>query len=201
MCFFGTVRLWAKRDRNFCLHFAFVYVSASHAFSAWRAQQRMLDTLKLELQMSVSCHVHARNWTCVLRKISQCSYLTIHPRLTQSLNFEIDKQRKKYAQPSNSNAEAGEVERVSLFLKYLHDMSPQTWHHRWSLSGCLFSVSVMVSVTLQADNDITISCCCCDKLLQVLLPKTTQVHYLKFSSQILNWLKIWWRWPLFLEQD
>jgi hypothetical protein len=63
------LRKWTKSYFKKITHFYFMYIEyipcmricASHAFSEFSGQKRVLDTLELELQMVASCHVSAGN--------------------------------------------------------------------------------------------------------------------------------------------
>jgi hypothetical protein len=59
----------------FCLH---VCLSTSYLSSASGGQKRIPDSIELESQPVVSCNVGAGNWTQVLWKSSQCSWI-IYP--------------------------------------------------------------------------------------------------------------------------
>lgn len=55
------------------IDFPFICVGIClHACSAWRGQKKASDSLELELQTIVSCHVGARNQTLILCK-SNCA--------------------------------------------------------------------------------------------------------------------------------
>ena len=59
------------------------YVYHVCVFSAYSGQKEMLDPLKLELQMVVSCHGGAENQTCILCK----QVLLTGKRLSESFYF------------------------------------------------------------------------------------------------------------------
>lgn len=65
----------------FCVYgcFAWMHICTSyHMFSIPLETKRNIGTLELELQMIVSNHIGAGNWTQVLCKSSQCSPLLSH---------------------------------------------------------------------------------------------------------------------------
>lgn len=57
---------------------SFLYMCIYHVFGACKGQKRVLETLELELQMVVSCHVPVGKQMWVLWKSSQCFSLLCH---------------------------------------------------------------------------------------------------------------------------
>lgn len=54
-------------------------ISVFHMPGTCEGQKRVSVVLGLELQMVISCHLGAGNWTWVHCKNSKCSYLLAHP--------------------------------------------------------------------------------------------------------------------------
>lgn len=58
--------------------FLCMYANTQYLCMVHGGQKRVPNSLKLELQMIVSCYVGPGNWTCVLCKRIQCSQLLSH---------------------------------------------------------------------------------------------------------------------------